>query len=75
MRIERGSDNVVTDLGLPGADPRLLKAELVTRIDKIIRQPSSRSRRRSCSGYLNPMCRACCGGASGSTPWSGFFAF
>ena len=37
-RIERGSGNVFADLGLPDADGHLLKAELVTRIDRIIRQ-------------------------------------
>ena len=37
-RIERGSGNVFADLGLPDADAHLLKAELVTRIDRIIRQ-------------------------------------
>ncbi len=36
--IERGSGNVFADLGLPDADGHLLKAELVTRIDRIIRQ-------------------------------------
>ena len=36
--IERGSGNVFADLGLPDADAHLLKAELVTRIDEIIRQ-------------------------------------
>jgi len=38
IRIERGSGNVFADLGRPDADAHLLKAELVTRIDKIIRQ-------------------------------------
>jgi len=38
VKIERGSGNVFADLGLPDADAHLLKAELVTRIDKIIRQ-------------------------------------
>ena len=37
-RIERGSGNVFEDLGYPDADAHLLKAELVTRIDGIIRQ-------------------------------------
>ncbi len=37
-KIERGSGNVFADLGLPEAEAHLLKAELVTRIDKIIRQ-------------------------------------
>jgi len=36
--IERGGDNVYADLGRPDADARLLKAELVTRIDEIIRR-------------------------------------
>ena len=38
VNIERGSANVFADLGLPDPDTHLLKAELVTRIDKIIRQ-------------------------------------
>ena len=38
VKIESGSGNVFADLGLPDADAHLLKAELVTRIDKIIRE-------------------------------------
>ena len=38
MKIERGSGNVFADLGHPNAEAHLLKAELVARIDKIIRQ-------------------------------------
>ncbi len=38
VKIERGGGNVFADLGLPDADAHLLKAELVARIDKIIRQ-------------------------------------
>lgn len=37
-RIERGSGNVFADLGHPEAEVHLLKAELVTRIDRIIRR-------------------------------------
>jgi len=37
-RVERGSGNVFADLGLPDADTLLLKADLVTRIDEIIRR-------------------------------------
>ena len=37
-KVERGSDNVFTDLGQPDPDAHLLKAELVTRIDQIIRR-------------------------------------
>ena len=38
MKIERSSGNVFADLNLPEAGLQLLKAELVTRIDEIIRQ-------------------------------------
>ena len=37
-KIERSSGNVFADLELPNAEPHLLKAELVTRIDEIISQ-------------------------------------
>ncbi len=37
-RIERGSGNVFADLGRPDADTHLLKAELVSRIDEIVRR-------------------------------------
>ena len=37
-KVERGSDNVFTDLGQSDPDAHLLKAELVTRIDEIIRR-------------------------------------
>lgn len=37
-RVERGSGNVFADLGHPDADAHLLKAELVSRIDAIVRQ-------------------------------------
>ena len=38
VNVERGSSNPFADLGRPDAETQLLKAELVTRIDKIIRQ-------------------------------------
>ena len=38
VKIERGSNNVFADVALPGAKTHLLKAELVARIDNIIRQ-------------------------------------
>ena len=37
-RVEHGTGNVFADLGYPDADAHLLKAELVARIDEIIRQ-------------------------------------
>ena len=36
--VESGSGNVFADLDLPDADAHLLKAELVSRIDSIVRQ-------------------------------------
>ena len=36
--VERGSGNVFADLGLPDADAHLVKAELVSRIDDIVRK-------------------------------------
>lgn len=38
VKIERSSGNVFADLGLPDAETLLLKAELVTLIDRITRQ-------------------------------------
>ena len=38
IRIERSSGNVFADLGRPDADVHFLKAELVSRIDQIIRE-------------------------------------
>ncbi len=38
IKIEQGAGNVFADLGRPDAEAHLLKAELVTRIDRIIRQ-------------------------------------
>ena len=38
LTVERGSGNVFADLALPDADVHLLKAELVNRIDRIVRQ-------------------------------------
>ncbi|MCY4030128.1 MAG: helix-turn-helix transcriptional regulator [Acidobacteria bacterium] len=35
--VERGSGNVFADLGFPDADAHLVKAELVSRIDGIVR--------------------------------------
>lgn len=38
MKVERGGENVFADLARPDAEAHLLKADLVTRIDKIIRE-------------------------------------
>ena len=36
--VERGSANVFADLGLPDSDAHIVKAELVSRIDDIVRR-------------------------------------
>ena len=36
--VDRGSGNVFADLGLPESDAHLVKAELVSRIDAIVRK-------------------------------------
>ena len=36
--VERGSGNVFADLGFPDSDAHLVKAELVSRIDDIVRR-------------------------------------
>ena len=38
VKIERGSGNVFADLGIQDADAHLLKAELVSQIDRIVRR-------------------------------------
>ncbi len=38
VKIERSSGNIFADLGHADAEAHLLKAELVTRIDRVIRQ-------------------------------------
>ena len=35
--VERGSGNVFADLGFPDADAHLIKAEIISRIDDIVR--------------------------------------
>ena len=37
-KIEAGTDNVFADVGFPNATTHLLKARIVTRIDKILRR-------------------------------------
>jgi predicted XRE-type DNA-binding protein len=38
IKVERGSGNVFADLGRPDAETHLLKSQLVTRIDVIVRE-------------------------------------
>ena len=37
MAVERGGGNVFADLGFPDADVHLVKAEIISRIDDIVR--------------------------------------
>ncbi len=76
VKIERGSGNIFADLGLPDADAHLLKAELVTQIDKIIRErrlkqvDAAKAARAVSTRCVAPAA----GAASESTPWNGFCA-
>jgi len=54
-RIEGSSGNVFRDIGLPDSDTHLVKAELVTRIDEIIRrQRITQSKAASLLGLSQP---------------------
>ena len=70
--VERGSGNVFADLGHPEADAHLLKADLVTRIDTIIRQRgiTQTEAARLLRPSPSPTCRGCSGATSASIPWS-----
>ena len=69
--VERGSGNVFADLGHPEADTHLLKADLVGRIDTIIRQRGITQTEAACLlGLTSPTCRGCSGATSASIPWS-----
>ncbi len=61
--VERGSGNVFADLDLPDADSHLLKAELVSRIDDIIRQRrTTEANAAPALGLLQPeLSRLLCG--------------
>ena len=72
-KIERGSGNVFADLGRPDAEAHLLKAELVTRIDRIIRQRRLKQvpKRQRCWDCLSLTYRVSCAGTFANTPSSG----
>ena len=67
ITIEHGSGNVFADLERPDAEAHLLKAELVTHIDKIIRRRGLKQIEAARSwDCRNPMCRVSCGATSAS---------
>ena len=72
VKIERSSGNVFADLGLPDAEGQLLKAELVTRIDEIIRRRGLKQ--VEAARVLSLTSHVSCGGAFGSIRWSVSYA-
>ena len=76
VKIERGSGNVFADLDLPDAEAHLLKAELVTRIDKIIRQRGLKQvEAAKLLGLSQPDVSRLMRGDFRNTRWNGFCAF
>ena len=66
--VEHGSGNVFADLGLPDADPHMIKAELVSRIDDVVRERGiTGAEAARLLGLSQPTCRGCCAATSGST--------
>ena len=66
--VERGSSNVVADLGVPDADVHLVKAEIVSRIDAIVRQRGiAQTEAARLLGLSQPDVSTCCAATSTST--------
>jgi hypothetical protein len=69
---ETGNRNVFKDLGVPNAEARFVKAQLVFKIDTIMKQRRlNRSRPPICSASASPMYPRCCAASSGSFQLSG----
>jgi hypothetical protein len=69
--VTRGSGNVFADIGLPNPEEHLAKAQLVSMIDDVSRNGSSRNNKRRRSwGSISQRCRACCEATSGASPRS-----
>ena len=68
--VERGGGNVFADLGLPEADTHLLKAELVGRIDAIVRQRDITQTEAARLLGLSQPARGSCAATSANIRWS-----
>ena len=73
IEVETGSGNVFADLGLPDADAHLLKAQLVSGIDAIIRRRklTVRPKPPSCWGFPSRTSPACYAVTSATSPSRG----
>ena len=74
--VEAGSGNVLAELGLAAADEHIVKAELVTRIDAIVRQRGiSQVEAARLLGLSQPDVSRLLRGISGSIRWSACCGF
>ena len=69
--IEQGSGNVFADLDRPEAEAQLLKADLVARIDAIVRERRlTQARAPGCSASRSRTSRGCCVAIAATIPSS-----
>ena len=68
---EVGSGNVFADVGLPNAEEHIVKAQLVYRIDDLIKARGLKQvEAAKLLGVKQPDFRRCCGETSGNSRWS-----
>jgi Helix-turn-helix domain len=74
-RSETGSGNVFKDIGVPNAEEHLIKAQLVFKIDTILKKRGLKQVEAAYSASASPMCRRCCAASSASSPSNACCAF
>ena len=73
---ETGSRNVFKDIGIPNAEEHLIKAQLVFKIDAIMKDRGLKHFEVADRlASVSPMYPKCCAGSSGSFPSSVFCVF
>jgi predicted XRE-type DNA-binding protein len=76
---EVGSRNVFKDLGIPNAEEHLIKAQLVFKIDSIMKsrrlKQAEAAELLSCSVSNGPMSQTCCAESFVSSRWNDCCAF
>jgi hypothetical protein len=75
-RYKTGNRNVFKDLGLPNAEEHFVKAQLVFKIDTLIKERGLKQIGGPfCWASNNPMSPRCCAESFGSFPWSASCVF
>jgi len=75
-RYETESHNVFRDIGVPNPEEHLVKAQLVFRIDGIMKKRGLKQiEAADLLGIRQPDVSRCCAGNSASFPWSVFCVF